>query len=259
MVRDLALSMIAASAVAAAPAQAEDCQPGELGALVRQGKDLYLGELHGTVEVPALMRCLVELALAHKHGKLFVSLEQQPGARDPTGEAWRGTDGRGSAAMWELTQYLIRQEKAGRLELHQQIPDVLPLGTEQTLPPYDPAAHEKTLGEPLRVLARLGQLIALSGNAHSASKPFPGLGYEPAGAYAGPGIVHVAVMAAEGGTAWNCDAAGCAEHVQPSSGDGAGAPGALTDGAWLNHDYIFWLAKVTASPPKLPALNDSQP
>ncbi len=216
MYRDIAVSM-ALIAVTVMPAHAGDCQPGELGELVRKGKDVYLGEIHGSVEVPALVRCLIEVALASKPHKLYVSLEQQPFARDPSGDAWRGTDGRGSEAMWELTQYLIREEKAGRLKLHQQLSDVFSLEAGQTPPPYDPAAHEKNMGDPLRVLAARGQLIALSGNAHSASKPFPGLAYQPAGAYAGPGVVHVAVMPAQGGTAWNCNESGCAEHAQPSS------------------------------------------
>ena len=70
---------------------------GALDALVRQGKDLYLGEIHGTAEAPALVRCLVLTALEHPNGKLIVSLEQQDWARDPASEAWRGVDGRGPA------------------------------------------------------------------------------------------------------------------------------------------------------------------
>ena len=62
-------------------------------------------------------------ALPGPHGprtrewELIVSLEQQDWARDPASEAWRGVDGRGSVAMWDSTQFLITQEKAGRLEL----------------------------------------------------------------------------------------------------------------------------------------------
>jgi hypothetical protein len=234
------------------PAFAGDCQTGRLGELVRQGKDLYLGELHGSVEAPALVRCLVEEAVAHKARKLIVSLEQQPLARDPTGDAWRATDGRGSQAMWELTQYLIGEEKAGHLQLHQQVPGPLTFRDGEPPPKYDPVAYEKDMGEPLKVLAAYGQLIALSGNAHSRNKPLPGLAYQPAGAFVGPGVVHVAVMATSGGTAWNCIAGKCEAHPLPALGEQAGAPGSLTDGAWLDHDFIFWVPQSTASPPKLP-------
>ena len=71
-------------ALAGSPARAAGCETGELGALVRQGKDLYLGEVHGTTEIPALVRCLVEVASSNEAGKLIVSLEQQPAsARAP--------------------------------------------------------------------------------------------------------------------------------------------------------------------------------
>jgi hypothetical protein len=102
--------------------------------LVREGKDIYLGEMHGSAEVPALVRCLIEVALASKHENLFVSLEQQPTARDPSSDLWRGTDGRASEAMWALTQYVIREEKAGHLEFHQQLPDVFTLEAGQNPP-----------------------------------------------------------------------------------------------------------------------------
>jgi hypothetical protein len=237
--------------LAGPPAAAADCETGELGALVRQGKDLYLGEMHGTAEIPALVRCLVESALSNNPDELIVSLEQQPAARNAAGDAWRGTDGRGSEAMWELTQFLIREEKAGRLELHQHVPAVLPL--KGNPPELDSAAYEKLMGEPLRGLAARGQLIALSGNAHSRNQAVPGLGYEPAGKYAGPDVLHIAVMAARGGTSWNCVGNKCGARTLPISGM-PGARGTLTDGAWFGHDLIFWLDKSTSSPPKLPAV-----
>jgi len=245
---------LALLALAAQPARADDCQTGALGELVRQGKDLYLGEAHGSVEVPALMRCLIEVALdpsrTDTSGKLIVSLEQQPEARDLSHDAWRGTDGRSSEAMWELTQYLIREELAGRLRFHQQL-RAIALGPGESPPPYDAVAYEKAMGEPLRTLAAQGQLIALSGNAHSRKKPFPGSTYQPAGAYSGADVVHVAILSAQGGTSWNCISNACGAHPVPGMGPMAGAAGSLTDGAWFDHDFIFWMPKVTASPPKL--------
>src|SRR5262245_36091030 len=52
----LAILSLAGSAACAADAS---CPRSGLHDLVERGRDLYLGELHGTVEVPALVRCLV--------------------------------------------------------------------------------------------------------------------------------------------------------------------------------------------------------
>lgn len=236
------------------PARAGDCATGELGDRVRKGADVYLGENHGSVEIPALVRCLIEVALSAKPRRLYVSLEQQPAAREPSNEVWRGTDGRASEAMWELTQYVLQQEKAGRLELHQQLPGSVMLEPGQSLPPHDQALTERNMGTPLREFAAHGQLIALSGMLHSAREPLHGLPYQPAGAYAGPDVIHVAVQAVHGGTVWNCLDGKCAEHAQASMEAMAASPGSLTDGAWLGHDHIFWLDRFTASPPRYPAL-----
>lgn len=90
----------------------------------------------GTVEIPALFQCLVIAALERK------------------------------AAMWELTKFLLEQEKLGRLTLHQHVPTVFDN-------PFSPAANEKRMGTPFLELARRGLLLALSGNAHSRKQPLP--------------------------------------------------------------------------------------
>lgn len=248
MIRHLPLLLVLASPTFAS--SEANCSSGALDALVRQGKDLYLGEIHGTTEVPALLRCLVLTALEHPNGKLIVSLEQQDSARDPVGEAWRGTDGRSSVAMWELTQFLISQEKAGRLEFHQQLPSAV-LKPGESPPKYDPVEYERAMGAPLRELAARGQLIALSGNAHSRLERFPGATYDPAGKYVGPDVVHVDLMTVAGGTAWTCLSSDCGLHARPGMGAMAGEAGTLTDGKWDGHDFIYWLPGSTASPPKL--------
>src|SRR4029079_3591029 len=97
------------------------CPPTKLDELVGRGQDLYFGELHGTVESPALIKCLVMVALRAKHEPLIVSLEQEPQRRDPASDLWSGKDGRSSQAMWELTQFLLEKEKQGLLTLHQQL------------------------------------------------------------------------------------------------------------------------------------------
>jgi hypothetical protein len=218
----------------ALPALSADqaCPRTPLHTFIERGQDLYLGELHGTVEAPALMRCLVVAALERKGEPLIVSLEQAPDARDLQGDAWRGQDGRGSAAMWELTKFLLEQEKLGRLTLHQHVP------TEFDNP-FDPAAYERRMGSPLRELAGRGLLIVLSGN----------------GMYAGAGLLHVDLESASGGTSWSCMGGGCGVHALTGNTPFNRAANTLMDGKGFGHDFVYLLPQFTASPPKLAVAN----
>jgi hypothetical protein len=246
-VRQLAAFFLSLSL--ALPALSADlaCSRTPLHVFIERGQDLYLGEMHGTVETPALMRCLVIAALERKAEKLFVSLEQQANARDLQGDAWRGQDGRGSAAMWELTKFLLEQEKLGRLTLHQHAPTVFDN-------PFDPAAYERRMGSPLRYLARRGLLIVLSGNAHSRNEPLPMPSpYDPAGMYAGPGLIHVDIESASGGAAWSCMAGVCDVHEFAGNIPFNNATNTLMDGKGFGHDFVYLLPQFTASPPKYPA------
>ena len=221
------------------------CSRTPLHTFVERGQDLYLGELHGTVETPALMRCLVIAALERKGEKVIVSLEQDPAARDLQSAAWRGQDGRGSVAMWDLTRFLLEQEKLGRLTLHQHVPTAFDK-------PFDPVEYERRMGTPLRELAGQGLLLVLSGNAHSRKAPLPMMPspYDPAGMYAGPDIMHIDVESAGGGSAWICWSKGCGVHEQPESSPFNGTPNTLMDGKDYGHDFVYLLPRFTASPPK---------
>ncbi len=232
-------------------ANAGNCPRTPLHDFIERGQDLYLGENHGTAEVPALVRCLVEAAVARGNEKVIVSLEQQSAARDLAGDIWRGTDGRSSAAMWELTRFLLEQEKLGRLVFDQHV--FSSLKTEEEFKNWTPAIHDRDMGEHLRALVPQGQLIALSGDFHSRKEGVAGVGYDPAGKYVGAAAIHVDLLFAEKGTTWNCLASECRVHA--NGGEASWGPaGALVDGAPTQHDHIFLLGKPTASPPKLPPL-----
>jgi hypothetical protein len=246
-VRQLAVFFLSLSLALPALSADQACSRTPLHTFIERGQDLYLGETHGTVETPALLRCLVVAALERNGEKLFVSLEQQPNARDLQSDAWRGQDGRGSAAMWELTKFLLEQEKLGRLTLHQHAPTVFDN-------PFDPAAYERRMGSPLRELARRGLLIALSGNAHSRKEPLPMPSpYDPAGMYAGPDFIHVDIESASGGATWSCRAGGCGVHEFPGNTPFNDASNTLMDGKGFGHDFVYLLPQFTASPPKYPA------
>jgi hypothetical protein len=149
--------------------------------------------------------------------------------------------------MSELTEFLLEQEKLGRLTLHQHVPTVFDN-------PYDPAAYERRMGSPLRELARRGLLIVLSGNAHSRKEPLPMPSpYDPAGMYAGSDLIHVDIESASGGTAWNCMAGGCGVHEITGNTQFNHAANTLMDGKGFGHDFVYLLPQFTASPPKYPA------
>ena len=228
------------------------CDANGLLELVRGGKDLYLGEMHGTAETPALIQCLVEEALLHKRKPLYVSLELPMEARDPGSSFWSGTDGRSSEAMWLLVQFLMRHENTGELTLCLQYSNEAKRVAGQN-------RAEEIIGNDLNNLAKKGQLIAMSGSFHSRKAPAnyaPNL--KPAGMYAGDSVIHIFVEPIER-AAWTCDGSGCGAHKYPRTPLKNARSGMLVHAEEvghayaeeIGHDYIFFLARSTASPPHL--------
>jgi hypothetical protein len=200
--------------------------------------NIYLGELHGTVESPNLVRCLTDAEVAAGAAPLFVSLELPEFARDTHNGAWGGVDGRTSQAMMSLVDYLESLEKQGKLTLDFQL-----TGKEQNA-----VQMNKQVGEHLRGLATKGRLIALGGNLHSQRKQamIPSLTFAPAGAFVGDGIKTVMIVHARDGTAWNCTETCGAHKDKGFTGIKADE---LVDGSAYGHDYLYGLDQVTASPP----------
>ena len=244
------LSMMLYAGTAAA---AEDpaCPHSQGFKLLASAEHLYLGEGHGTEEVPALVRCLTQAALDRGAKSLVVSLEL-PNPDRPEGKSyWQSNhDGKSSKAMWQLFQWLRVREAAGRLAIHYQY-DGTPWNGQ--------AAYERHVGEGLKALIDQGHaLIAYGGNFHSRKEVAPYLpDIVPTGAVVGPAILHVDVEAVEGGTAWDCRKAeggemGCAIHdVHAFDAPGA-QPGDLMDGAAIGHDRLYLLRRFTASEPQFP-------
>jgi hypothetical protein len=207
--------------------------------------DLYLGEIHGTVEAPALLHCLVERALVRTNEDITVSLELPEKARDRNNAFWRGVDGRSSQAMWSLVAYLEAQEAKGRLKLHFQI----------TSPPFVGADFDRRTGQVLAQLARDSLLIALSGNAHNRREPFP---FNPngttAGMFVGRDVKTVDVEAIEGGAASVClvpDPKSCGVKSIPKTPIEDAQAGSLLKVAGLGYDYAFFVSKFAPSPPSI--------
>ncbi|MDR7295257.1 hypothetical protein J2X16_000578 [Pelomonas aquatica] len=213
---------------------------------------LYLGEAHGTQEVPQLVQCLVQSAIAAKPTSLAVSLEMPEDARQPDSWQWRSQDGRASQAMWQLHQWLQAQEAAGALKLHHH----QPTGSYP-----DQADYEKAAGLSLNALMRQNaRVIVLGGNFHSRREPIEWMPkVRPMGTYVGEGTVHVDLQALEGGTAWNCTSRStgnappppptCAANTQLAVPRGDARVGDLISGREFGHDYVYLMKSFTASPP----------
>jgi hypothetical protein len=213
---------------------------------------VYLGEMHGTEEVPQLVQCLVQSAIAAKPASLAVSLEMPEDARQPDSWQWKSQDGRASQAMWRLHQWLQAQEAAGVLKLHHH----QPTGSYP-----DQADYEKAAGFSLNALMRqTARVIVLSGAFHSRREPLAWMpNMRPMGTYVGEGTVHVDVRALEGGTAWSCTSRStgnappppmtCAVQTEPAFSQADAHAGDLIDGRQAGHDYIYLLKAITASPP----------
>jgi hypothetical protein len=216
---------------------------------------VYLGEVHGTEEVPQLVRCLVEAAIAARPASLAVSLEMPEDARPRDGLFWKNQDGRASQAMWRLHQWLLAREAAGALKLDHHQP---------TRHYPDQADYEKAGGQALNALIRQhARVIVLGGNFHSRREAFDWMpGMAPMGSFVGEDTVHVDVVALEGGSAWTCRSTApagspppsptCAANALsplPAPPGGAGNPGELRDGRPFGHDHVYLVKSFTASPP----------
>lgn len=163
---------LAAALLTALPGKAQpaDCVDDVLLDELLAFGDLFLGEVHGTVESPQLVQCLVERALESVTEPVIVSLELSELARDPGSPLWRieegREDGRTSEAMYALVQDLVGKEQQGRIELHFQFG----IGGR---------GSAESIGLELKALAERGRVIAYAGNAHSMKRIPQGAGDFP--------------------------------------------------------------------------------
>ncbi|MDO3384672.1 hypothetical protein QWI17_02345 [Gilvimarinus sp. SDUM040013] len=212
--------------------------------LVQDGRDIYLGEIHGTREVPELVYELVTAALSDQHPeRVTVSLELDSSAQSLLGFAWSGTDGRHSQAMFELVKKLQVLTKDYALSIHYQHDDYNKFESSQSV-------RERQMGQAIKVLAKNTQLIALSGNAHSAEQPFGAGAPVPVGAYVGSGVLNIYLASVQAYTAWNCYQGPCKEQQFEPWPDNQPNAGTLVSGELVHHDYIYFMPIASASPPQ---------
>lgn len=230
-------------------ARADDCPTPAALAPVLQTDGLFLGELHGSVEVPALVDCLARALSTELAGRrrVTVALEVPPDALDETHPFWRGQDGRSSRAMVALLRSLTALRAQGRIEL---------IG-------FQPVEHYPAQADYEAAMARLldatppsDYLLALAGNFHAAG---PDAGsptartLQPAGALMKRPMAHVLVVNREPSASWHCVGDLCAVHpIRPATLASGQSPGLhpLSQGGY---DGIFVLERMSASPPVSPA------
>ena len=238
----------AVEAIAPAPTPCPD-SPGfrELASF----RNVYLGDTHGTQEIPALLQCLVQAAIREQHKPLVVSLELPDGDL-PSGKKYWATvrDGKTSQAMWQVYQWLRQQEATGRLRIHYQYDNV---------PWTGQAAYERHVGEAIKALIDQGNaVITFGGNFHSRKAAIQGMAdFLPTGAVIGDAITRVDVVAQEGGEAWNCIQAAsgeseCKPHRVFVGRTSAAQAGELVDGSSRGHDKVFVVQRFTAALPQFP-------
>jgi hypothetical protein len=210
--------------------------------------NVYIGELHGTQESPAFLRCLAAYEIAHGVKPLTVSVEFAESARDMNAPDWHANDGRTSVAMASLLQWLMAEEKRGHVNLHFQ------RGKVDSLDDFDHRA-----GEAIRDLAKKGHVIAYSGNFHNMKAAPQGFNFVPAGAYVGPGFTRIDIDDVNGGTAWFSTVDGTGVHQLTAKRAGYGKSGTLIDGRENGYDFIYLVPAFTASPPHMPTPQPKAP
>lgn len=219
---------------------------GSLWDLIKEGNDIFLGESHGTVEIPELVQCLVAKRIAEGGNEpLIVALELTSDSLDPDSAVWSEVDGRSSLAMWQLVDFLKKQRDAGKLSLYMML-DSITHG-----PVFDQIQYEKQFGTGVAEILPKGQVIALSGNFHSRKSALAAAPtIIPAGGYVSETMIRVFLVALKGGETWGCFTRDeCGLHPEEEFFHENAAVGSLVSGETQEHDYIFFLEKFTASPP----------
>ncbi|HWK53642.1 MAG TPA: hypothetical protein VNR18_04665 [Hyphomicrobiales bacterium] len=193
-------------------------------------KNLFIGEVHGTVETPEFVRCVIDKKIELQGSGLVVSLEL-PRSVETSSEFWNRSaemqDGRASQAMHELFLYLQSKEQQGVIALR-----FLDTGVG--------SSNKELMSEQEGFPADPGVVI-YRGNAHSKKSVYEGTPFLLGAATSE--FVHISVIAGDGGEFWGC-APGCGVHAFPAAlgAEGKAIPhGALIDGKEHDHDYIYFL------------------
>lgn len=249
----LLLTSLALAALCALPvrAAAGDCPDPKTLAPLLLADGVFLGEIHGSVEVPALVECLAGSLADEFAGRrpLWVALELQPAALEASDPAWRQgfQDGRTSQAMRQLIKALKSLQSQGRLSLSGFVP---------TNPPSDAADYERAMARELDKAPAGAFVLALSGNVHArkskGAAKYSVQAVAPAGSLRQRRMAHVLIGHRLPSQAWICTPAWGPQALAPTPEARSLAAGLhVLDDA--DYDYLLLLERLSASPPAFPA------
>lgn len=264
--------LIATALLGCSRSSALECAPiGGLDPFLVPGATVLVGELHGTVETPAFVGDLACHSLRAGHptvialelpdseqDRLDAALESGDRAALLAGAFWSRPateqDGRSSAAMADLVLRAHAFREAGW-------PVSLFAFDRTVAPPTAPTPRRPDMSQRDRAMADAitsalashegATLIALTGNLHG--RETPGLPWDPGyitmgSVLSGRGSVSSVLVRASNGSAWNCQADGCASRPFGDPKAPAAAPGIVaqpTDG----YDAVVDVGRFTASAP----------
>jgi hypothetical protein len=228
---------------------------------------VMVGEMHGTIEMPALFADLVCEAAASGR-PVTVALEQDAGMQPAidtfltsdggvaartaflAAPMWSGKmqDGRASQAMLALYDRLRVMNRAGQIRgVYAFIPTLTSWVGEG---PYNALMADNLKAIPV---GPKGLVLAYMGSVQAAKSSF-GQGanlYLPAAADLPPDRTVSVYVYENGGNAWNCMQDGCGPH--PMQARSAPRGFASSEGLPWRYDWVFELGeKTSASPPANP-------
>lgn len=241
------------SSAGPAPAQraGEVCLARDALAPLLASDGLFLGELHGTAEIPALVECLARRLADELAGQrtLHVALELPAAAVTGNDAFWRPRlqDGRYSKAMWQLVHQLQALQAQDRITVTGFVPDDAPA---------DAASYEEALARELDRIPASTFLLALAGNSHVRRTQQVGAAGAASTVSAGSLIQrrmrHVLIEHRLPSTAWVC-MPDCGPHALKSAPDmQQRLPGWLPSDV-EGFDQMLLLERLAASPPAFPS------
>lgn len=221
-----------------------------------QRRILFVGEVHGTREIPAMAGAL--LCAAQQPGRpALLALEADPAINQAAVDAYLGSGGgadaravllaapmwrdpyaRGSEAVLDLV------ETARRLEARVVLFDpVVPAGATD-------GPREQAMAEALARAAVTGRVIALTGSGHADREGFTSLKLASAAQrLPSESFLSLAPLSA-GGEAWTCQARNCAPRAVPDRGAGSAREIRLSTSIRAGFDGVYLVGgPFTAAPP----------
>lgn len=251
---------------------------------------IVLGEVHGSVEAPALTGAIV-CALAKRRERLLVALEQNAVDNDALQAAWRRDPAAFAAVLPKALRWRGRQDGMASIAMHAlliRLHAIRRAGAAIDVVAFSGAKDDaqdarfrhlpgQGSGEAIKAenIARAAgtkpydHIVVLVGNLHAMKQPFgQGAGaFEPMAMRLPSGRVTSLVLMNGPGAMWNCvEKAGAPDEVDcgahPETGMGGferlyapavvlGVPPSIP-AAQFPFDGYIWIGPVTASPPAMP-------